>query len=120
MFRKKRKKYSKWSTLIAHIREYNWHIYRTHPYYTILKQHMKYDKHLLKKTYTVLKHSSYTTQQITQYIYSIYANKLYEITLQHQHPKWFQMIHDVHDIVKASSMVIEQDIVFRKSLINTM
>ena len=49
----------------------------------------------------------------------MYENKLYEIVVQQQHPKWFQMVRDVHDIVEASSNVIKKDVVFRNALINT-
>lgn len=118
LFRRKSMTYSSWTDIRAHVREHNWHTYKRHPYYTRLKEQIMCDTYALKQIYNVLK-QSYTLPQLIQYIYFMYENKLYEIVVQQQHPKWFQMVRDVHDIVEASSNVIKKDVVFRNALINT-
>lgn len=96
--------------------------------YRTLKHHLRQDKKTMQRTKKHLHQLTHRTSTQTRekqwntfaaYLYNVYAQDMFGYTIQIHHPEWIRLVEHVKQLVESASQVIERDLTFRRSLIET-
>lgn len=96
------------------------HVLRNQPLYTLLKNKIKANTDRLRQSRKML--ATYTTQknnmsEIVNELYIMHKEDIYKCVMQVEHPEWCKCLQTLKAIVDGTSDVIQQDMVFRRGLI---
>jgi hypothetical protein len=84
--------------------------------YPLLKHRIKYNSVVLHQTKRLLCATN-NIEHIAEELRKLYKKDIFHCTMQIRHPEWLGCVDTLGQIVERASGVIEQDMAFRRALI---
>ena len=90
---------------------------RNQPFYPFVKQAIKSNTARIQKCKTLFIKCTTDIAEVSQSLFQLYQTDVYESVLHTQHPDWCQCLDTLHTVVESTRDVIQQDMDFRRGLI---